>query len=81
MNDTGMHRFAQVTYRATLPDGREAGLEFALDPDTATVHDAFARLTAVYGAVDPRTLEIEVRRRALVPHRPAWRRLPALRVA
>lgn len=53
---------AQVTYRATGADGSEAELRFVADPGRATVADAWSRLTAVYGRVDPRTLEIEVRR-------------------
>lgn len=57
---------ARVTYRATLPDGREADLELALDPETATVADAWRRLTALYGAFDPRTIEVEIRRRPSV---------------
>ncbi|MBP7242041.1 hypothetical protein [Amaricoccus sp.] len=81
MTDVERGELARVTYRATLPDGREAGLEFALTPDAATPVDAWRRLTAVYGAIDVRTLEIEVRRRALAPHLPAWRRAPMLRVA
>lgn len=81
MLDVERGKLARVTYRATLPDGREAGLEFALAPEAATPADAWRRLTAVFGAIDVSTLEIEVRRRALAPHMPARRRAPALRVA
>jgi hypothetical protein len=61
---------AEVTYRATAAEGHEAELRLFIDPDAATVADAWSRLTALYRGLDPRTLEIEIRlapRRAPVP--------------
>jgi hypothetical protein len=52
---------AQVTYRATLADGREAELRLIIDPAAASVVDAWDRLTAAHQGVDPRTLEVEIR--------------------
>jgi hypothetical protein len=52
---------AQVTYRATLADGREAELRLIIDPAAASVVDAWNRLTAAHEGVDPRTLEVEIR--------------------
>lgn len=54
--------FANVTYRACVAGGRDVELHLALDPDAATVEDAWVRLSAAYKAVDPKTLEILVRR-------------------
>jgi hypothetical protein len=60
--DIDLHvTLAIVTYRATLTDGREADLRLAMPSEAATVVDAWRRLSAVYGAVDPTSLEIEVR--------------------
>ena len=53
---------ASVTYRASIEGGREVELHVSLAPSSATVADAWARLSAAYSAVDPRSLEIEVRR-------------------
>jgi hypothetical protein len=50
-----------VTYRATMPNGEEAEIRLALDPSAATLADAWARLSARYGRVDPRSIEIELR--------------------
>lgn len=55
---------ATVTYRASGRDGRDVELRLALEPDAATVQDAWSRLSAAFGAVDPRSLEIVVRRSA-----------------
>jgi hypothetical protein len=52
---------AQVTYRANLRDGAEVELLVFAFPDSASVTDAWMRLTKAYGAVDPHSLEIEVR--------------------
>ncbi len=56
------HQAARITYRATVLGGPEAELSFVADPTRATAADAWALLSAVYGLVDPQTLEIEVRR-------------------
>ena len=52
---------ARVTYRSALKDGREVEMSLALPPEAATVPDAWRRLTALYGWVDPLALEIEIR--------------------
>ena len=52
---------AQVTYRATVGGGREAEIRFEADPAAASLADAWARFTARYAEVDPRSLEIEIR--------------------
>jgi hypothetical protein len=56
-----MRRTAAVTYRCTLASGREAAIGLRLRPEAATLSDAWLRLTARFGAVDPRTIEIEIR--------------------
>jgi hypothetical protein len=60
-----------VVYRATVADGREAELRLRTDPESATLADAWARLSACYGQVDPRSIEIELRE---LPAREAKRR-------
>jgi hypothetical protein len=51
----------RVTYRSSLKDGREVAMSLVLPPEGATVADAWRRLTAVHGWVDPLALEIETR--------------------
>lgn len=55
---------AAVTYRASAGD-RDLAMQLAIDPDRATLDDAWRRLTAVFGEIDPATIEIEIRPR---PH-------------
>jgi hypothetical protein len=50
----------RVTYRSSLKDGREVAMSLVLPPEAATVADAWRRLTAVHGWVDPLALEIEI---------------------
>jgi hypothetical protein len=52
---------AAVTYRCTLPNGREAEISLRLRPEAATLSDGWLRLTARFGAFDPTTMEIEIR--------------------
>jgi hypothetical protein len=51
---------AAVTYRASAGD-RDVAIQLAIAPDRATLGDAWARLTAAFGPIDPRTIEIEIR--------------------
>jgi hypothetical protein len=53
-----------VTYRGTIASGEEAEIRLTLDPAAATLADAWARLSARYGRVDPRSIEIELREAA-----------------
>ena len=55
---------AAVTYRASAGD-RDLAMQLAIDPDKATLADAWTRLTAAFGAVDPSSIEIEIRPRRL----------------
>jgi len=50
-----------VTYRATDARGEEAEIRLHLEPAAATLADAWDRLTARFGPIDPRTIEIELR--------------------
>ena len=59
--DGFMRRTAAVTYRCTLAPGREASIALRLRPEAATLSDAWLRLTARFGDVDPTTIEIEIR--------------------
>ncbi len=59
---------AAVTYRASTGD-RDLAMQLAIDPDKATLADAWERLTAAFGPVDPRSIEIEIRPRPLLPAR------------
>jgi hypothetical protein len=52
---------ADVIYRAVSDRGQEVVIRLRIPPAEATVPDAWRRLTAVDAAVDPRSLEIEVR--------------------
>ena len=53
---------ANVVYRAKAPKGHVVEVRFAtLAPDSATVADAWARLSAARPGVDPSTIEIEIR--------------------
>jgi hypothetical protein len=54
-------RAAAVTYRCTLPTGREGALSLKVRPEAATLSDAWLRLTARFGDFDPTTIEIEIR--------------------
>lgn len=54
-------RTAAVTYRCTLAGGREGAISLRLRPEAATLSDAWLRLTARFGDVDPTTIEIEIR--------------------
>jgi hypothetical protein len=56
-----LRRTAAVTYRCTLPSGREGVISLRLRPEAATLADAWLRLTTRFGDVDPRTIEIEIR--------------------
>ena len=56
-----LRRTAAVTYRCTLPSGREGAISLRLRPEAATLADAWLRLTARFGDVDPRMIEIEIR--------------------
>ena len=60
---------AAVTYRCTLPSGSDRELRLRLRPEAATLSDAWLRLTARFGDVDPTTIEIEIREG--VPEAPA----------
>ena len=53
---------AAVTYRASAGD-RDLAMQLAIDPDRATLDDAWRRLTDVFGEIDPKTIEIEIRPR------------------
>lgn len=66
---------ARVTYRATLTDGREACLRLMMSSEAATIVDAWRRLSAVYGAVDPSSLEVEVRQGPFTAPARDWRNL------
>lgn len=57
---------AAVTYRASDGD-RDLAMLLAIDPAEATLADAWARLTAAFGTVDPASIEIEIRRRQAMP--------------
>ena len=59
-----------VTYRATSQAGEEAEIQLYLDADAATLADAWSRLTARYGQVDPETIEIQLRELPLPPSQP-----------
>jgi hypothetical protein len=50
-----------VVYRGTLADGAEGEIRLRMRPERATLRDAWARLVARYGDVDPLTVEIEIR--------------------
>lgn len=56
-----LRRTAAVTYRCTLPSGREGTIGLRLRPEAATLSDAWLRLTTRFGDFDPRTIEIEIR--------------------
>jgi hypothetical protein len=60
MNMPLRHSLAYVTYRGTLTDGREVDLRLAMPENEATVVDAWRRLTAAFGSIDPFSLEIEI---------------------
>ena len=72
---------ARVTYRAMLTDGREADLRLAMPSEAATVVDAWRRLSAAYGAVDPRSIEIEVRQGPFTAPAGDWRNLSKARLS
>jgi hypothetical protein len=63
MPHTGERALARVTYRATVGNGRPASIELRLPPEAATVADAWARFSAIFEDVDPRSLEVEIRLR------------------
>jgi hypothetical protein len=50
-----------VIYRGTVPGGGEGAIELFAAADAATLADAWSRLSARFGPVDPRTIEIEIR--------------------
>ena len=54
--------FANITYRAMCAGGQEVEIHLTIDPSAASIADAWSRLTGAYAAVDPMTLEIEIRR-------------------
>ncbi len=72
---------ARVTYRAVLADGREGDLRLVMPSKAATVVDARRRLSAVYGAVDPTSLEVEVRQGPFTVPAPDWRSLSNARLS
>jgi hypothetical protein len=53
-----------VIYRGTVAGGGEGVVELLAKADAATLADAWTRLSARYGPVDPASIEIEVRERA-----------------
>ena len=57
---------AAVTYRASDGD-RDLAMLLAIDPERATLADAWERLTAAFGEIDPSSIEIEVRSRRVGP--------------
>ena len=57
---------AAVTYRASDVD-RELAMLLAIDPERATLADAWERLTAAFGTIDPCSIEIEIRPRRPLP--------------
>ena len=57
---------AAVTYRASDGD-RDLAMLLAIDPERATLADAWERLTAAFGEIDPSSIEIEVRLRRVAP--------------
>lgn len=64
MRDEAMRdgsQLCEVVYRANGADGAEVTLRLRLAATAITAADGWARLCAVYGPVDPRTIEIEVR--------------------
>lgn len=70
MNNAEVVTCCDVTYRASTAGGGEAELRLAIAPEAATVADAWARLTAAFGNVDPTSLEIEIREASPRPARP-----------
>ncbi len=50
-----------VIYRGTMLDGGEGMVERRAPAEAATLVDAWERLSARFGPVDPRTIEIEIR--------------------
>ena len=57
---------AAVTYRASDGD-RDLAMLLAIDPERATLADAWERLTAAFGEIDPASIEIEIRSRRAAP--------------
>ena len=57
--------------------GRDVAIQLAIAPDRATLADAWMRLTEAFGAVDPRSIEIEIRPPR--PRRPAAGAATAIR--
>lgn len=53
--------FPNVTYRASGAGGKDVELHLALDPASATIQDAWIRLSTAFDAVDPTNLEILIR--------------------
>ncbi len=60
MNRSSM-AVADITYRANVADGGELVVRLQRAPEAATLADAWARLVAFDPAVDPRSIEIEIR--------------------
>lgn len=52
---------AAVTFRCTLPSGRDVSIDLCLSPEAATASRAWLILSARFGQFDPRTMEIETR--------------------
>ena len=52
-----------VVYRGTLKDGGEAEVRLLMPGGDATMADAWSRLSARFGVVDPLSIEIEIRQR------------------
>ena len=50
-----------VVYRATVAGRREGVIRLRTSADAATLADAWTRLSARYGRVDPASIEIEIR--------------------
>jgi hypothetical protein len=51
---------AHVVYRASRPSGSVVEIHLAIEARTATVADAWSRLTGVHADLDPMSIEIEV---------------------
>ena len=56
-----------VTYRGTGAGGRQAEIRLRTSYDAATLADAWTRFIALDVEVDPRTIEIELRRPEATP--------------
>ena len=53
--DLGTGKACAVTYRAIDANGEDVEMQLCLEPSAATLADAWERLSALYGRIDPRT--------------------------